>query len=75
MANNQQGAGDADFTLKCQIIDEASRDRSCIIKGIQCTLFAMPKMMNLPLLAWPWGFQVSTNWKGIDLVLKILQFT
>ena len=33
MANNQQGAGDADFTLKCQIIDEVQQRPILYNKG------------------------------------------
>ena len=33
MANNQQGAGDADFTLKCQIIDEVQQRLILYNKG------------------------------------------
>ena len=33
MANNQQGAGDVDFTLKCQIIDEVQQRPILYNKG------------------------------------------
>ena len=72
MANNQQGAGDADFTLKCQIIDEVQQRPILYNKGHPMYFIRNAKNDEFATIGLALGI---TNWKGIDLDLKILQFT
>ena len=70
MTNNQQGAGDVDFTLKCEIIDEVQQRLILYNKGHPMYFICNAKNDKFVTIGWSWGFHVSTNWKGIDLDLQ-----